>query len=183
MAAAVAPGGAETPLASGAGEGSPGAPGMTALPGMAEQALAFGEPTWTAPEGWAAQPLGSVRKGSWKIAGPGGQAADVAVTVFPGDVGGPLANVNRWRGQIGLFALEAAQLPGWLEHVDVGDAHGELVRLEGPGGQAILGALVPRSGGTWFFKLQGDAALVQAQAGAFREFLGTVAFPEGPPAP
>jgi hypothetical protein len=39
-----------------------------------------------------------MRKGSWSI-GPADAAADLAVTVFPGDVGGRVANFNRWRQQ------------------------------------------------------------------------------------
>jgi len=152
-------------------------PGMNALPGMAEQAQSFGEPAWTAPKGWVAQPLGSVRKGSWKIEGEGGEVADVSVTVFPGDVGGDLANVNRWRRQVGLGPIGSDQLAPMLEHRDVGDTHGHVVMIEGPRGDSILGAMVPRGPGTWFVKLSGPTALVESQRKAFDQFLDSVQFP------
>ncbi|MEO0797214.1 MAG: hypothetical protein AAFX93_18830 [Verrucomicrobiota bacterium] len=150
--------------------------GMTALPGMAAQAGAFVTPEWQAPSGWTAQPLGSIRKGSWKVTRANG-TADVSVTVFPGDVGGDLANVNRWRGQIGLSPVTQDKLASEMQHLDVGDAHAHLVQLDGPKGQSILGAIVPRGGGTWFFKMQGPTSLVNTERGSFSQFLSSVSFP------
>jgi len=128
---------------------APSARGMTPLPGMAEQAAAFGTPTWDAPNNWHPQPLGSVRKGSWKIEGEGGQRADVSVTVFPGDVGGDLQNINRWRQQVGLGPIGPGELHSVMEHRDIGPVHAHVVSIDGPNGDSILGAIVPRGGGTW----------------------------------
>jgi hypothetical protein len=52
---------------------------------------------WQAPAGWQERPGNGMRRASFQIAGADGAQADMAVTVFPGDVGGDLANVNRWR--------------------------------------------------------------------------------------
>ena len=81
--------------------------------GMAETPVATASGAglhWTAPAGWKAKPLSAMRKGSFAVAGSGGADADLSITAFPGDVGGELANVNRWRGQVQLPALAPADL-------------------------------------------------------------------------
>ncbi|WP_309398442.1 hypothetical protein [Cerasicoccus maritimus] len=172
-----------TPPASGAPAGpmmSGGAPmagggSMTATPGMVAQVSGFATPSWTAPADWQAKDPGSVRKGSWDIVGDGGKA-DMSVTVFPGDVGGDLQNVNRWLRQLGQPPVDAAGLQSMMMHLDFGGAHGHVVHLESPDGQAILGAILPRDGATWFFKMQGDSALVASQEPGFLSFLESVDF-------
>ena len=156
--------------------------GMTVLPGMAETAAQFETPEWVAPAGWQPQPLGQIRKGSWRIEGISGQAADVSVSVFPGDVGGILANVNRWREQIGLQPVTEGNLE--TTQVSIGERSGQLIVLEGPApeeGQAypqsILGCLVSVEGSTWIFKMMGDAPLIAEQGQVFDAFLQTVRFP------
>ena len=43
-----------------------------------------------------------MRLASHKVSDEDGNEIDFSITSFPGDVGGLLANVNRWLGQIGL---------------------------------------------------------------------------------
>ena len=133
--------------------------------------------TWTAPARWVAKPASAMRKGSYTIAGEGGATADLAITAFPGDVGGEAANVNRWRGQLGLPALPETAAPAALQRIE---AHGlKLAVLDVPGTASgapgrLLGAMVPFDGATWFFKLTGPDALVAAEKAAFLEFLASV---------
>ena len=65
--------------------------------------------TWKAPANWQSKPATSMRKATYTIAGDGAEA-ELAITAFPGDVGGELANVNRWRGQLKLPELTADEL-------------------------------------------------------------------------
>src|SRR3954471_14517480 len=65
---------------------------------------------WDAPAGWQAQPPSAMRKGSFLINDNDGRKADMSITVFPGTVGGDLANVNRWRNQIQLPPVSEAEL-------------------------------------------------------------------------
>lgn len=133
--------------------------------------------TWTAPAAWTAKPTGPVRKGSYAINGDAGAVADLAITAFPGDTGGLFANINRWRGQIGLPPIEQAQLDTAVQHLDIGAFHIDFADMLGTAnGQPtrLLGAIVPHEGQTWFFKLTGPDALVSAQRAAFREFLATI---------
>lgn len=133
------------------------------------------------PSGWAEQPAGSVRLASFTIAGSEGRKADMSVTQFPGDVGGDLANVNRWRGQVQLAPIAAAELPKEVREEDFPAGHFSLVDMvsdkpiiDGKYRSRILGAWLKQPDRTWFFKLSGEADLVSAQKSAFDDFLKSV---------
>jgi hypothetical protein len=119
-----------------------------------------------------------MRKASYAVPGDGGES-ELSVTAFPGDVGGELANVNRWRGQVGLSPLRAEDLDGAVSRVQGNGLAFTIVELSpaAPGGKAIMGAIVPFGGSTWFFKMTGPDALVKASKPSFLEFLHTVKAP------
>ena len=48
-----------------------------------------------------------MRKASFVVEEADGAKVDISATSFPGESGGLLANINRWRGQLGLHALDA----------------------------------------------------------------------------
>jgi len=132
--------------------------------------------TWTAPAHWTAKPASAMRKGSYAIR-DGAAEADLSITAFPGDTGGLLANLNRWRGQISLPPLVPNELDAHREHTDIGALHVDIVDFTGTANGVptrLLGAVVPLAGETWFFKLMGPDALVAREKPAFREFLKTV---------
>lgn len=136
--------------------------------------------TWTAPAHWTGKPLGPMRKGSFAIKGADGAEADLAITAFPGDTGGMLANLNRWRGQISLPPIGEAQVDAAIEHFDGDGLHFDIIDLVGTANGTptrILGAVLSRPAETWFFKLMGPDALVASQKDAFRAFLRTVKEP------
>jgi len=110
----------------------------------------------------------------------GGADADLSITAFPGDTGGLLANLNRWRGQLSLRPLAAAELDGALQHFDGAGLHFEVVDFVGTASGAptrMLGAVLSRPGETWFFKLMGPEALVAGQKEDFLNFLRSVKEP------
>jgi hypothetical protein len=136
--------------------------------------------TWTAPAAWKAKPASAMRKGSYAVTGENGAEADLSITAFPGDVGGDLANLNRWRGQIQLPPLAASDLATATTHADINGLHVTVVDFANPSAanaQRILGAIVPVQGATWFFKLTGPDALVAKEKPAFEEFLKTIKAP------
>jgi len=95
--------------------------------------------------------------------------------------GGDLANVNRWRGQVGLEAIADADLQKLSEKVEVAGQAADLYDLAGtsPGSgdaERIIGVISHRDDMAWFFKMTGDAALVEAQKPAFVSFLKSVEF-------
>ncbi|HVT74755.1 MAG TPA: hypothetical protein VHD61_16600 [Lacunisphaera sp.] len=160
------------PIGQAAGAGDMGALPQGALPTAEGNAL-----VWTAPADWQAKPNGMIRKGSYNVPGDNGAVADLSITAFPGDTGGLFANVNRWRGQIGLPPIAESALEANIQRQDVGDFHLVIVDATGTNnGQAtrLLGAIVPFQGQTWFFKLVGPEPVVARQQAAFRQFLATI---------
>ncbi|HXA14734.1 MAG TPA: hypothetical protein VNW23_06365 [Opitutaceae bacterium] len=141
---------------------------------------------WQKPAGWQEQPLDGVRVGSFLVSGADGTKADLSVTTFPGDVGGDLANVNRWRGQLSLAPIDNDALAPTVQTLDAPAGKILLVDLAGEAKKParLLGAWLKQPDRTWFFKLMGDNALVSAQRDAFVAFLQSVtldATPAGTP--
>ncbi len=134
---------------------------------------------WTAPAGWQEKPSTGMRKATFTIPGTNGATAELAVTAFPGDVGGDLANLNRWRGQLSLPPVSEAEFAGAVTRLKVNGLAVTLADLTGSGDnpQRLLGAMVPHAGATWFFKLTGPAALVGAEKPAFLSFVQTLSAP------
>ncbi len=131
---------------------------------------------WTLPRGWSETQAGGMRYATLKPATPG--KIDVSVVVLPGPAGGELANVNRWRGQIGLPPLEEPALAS---------ARKSLASKAGPvklydfvsDGQAktrLLAGLASADGNTWFVKMVGDAEPVGAARADFIRLLESLRF-------
>lgn len=129
---------------------------------------------WHAPADWQMKAASAMRKGSYTVSG-----AEVAITVFPGDVGGVLANINRWRGQVGLEPVEPAGLDSVTTQLSSNGLHFIATDAAGtaPGAPRIVAVLVPWQGHTWFFKLTGPADAVGRAKPAFLEFIQTVETP------
>jgi hypothetical protein len=100
-----------------------------------------------------------------------GAKAEVSVSVFPSDTGGTLANVNRWRRQIGLGEIDEHGLQSCVTGLEVTPG-AVLVHLTNEQ-KHLLGAIVPRSGRWWFYKMMGDAAAVAAAREDFVRFAST----------
>jgi len=145
---------------------------MRPLPGMAEQAAAAGELQYTVPAGWRELPASGIRKATLQI-----EDAELSVLVFPGDVGGELANINRWREQIGLAAVEKSALATITRALTISQHPASYVDLIGPE-KSIKGAILPFHGRTWFFKLLGPSDSVQANEAGLLEFLDSVQLPD-----
>jgi hypothetical protein len=128
---------------------------------------------WTAPSNWTAKPLGPIRKGSFAIGD-----ADLSITAFPGDVGGLLANLNRWRGELQLAPLTQADLPTATVTVPSADPALRFLVVDMAGNPGTptrtLGAILPVGSDTYFFKLKGPDATVAAAKADFLAFLATV---------
>jgi hypothetical protein len=173
--AAAAP--AERPAAPAGGN----AMASTAVPTATGAAL-----TWTAPAHWKNKAASGMRKGSYSITADGMEGeADLSVTSLSNDGGGDLANLNRWRGQLSLPPIAQADFESATQHLDRNDLHMTVIDIVGIGmsgkPERILGAIVPYSGGTWFFKMQGPDALVAKEKAAFMAMLDTVKPAPGAP--
>ena len=142
--------------------------------------------TWNLPDDWRPMPGGSgMALASFTAPGEAGPAK-VTVTVLSGQAGGILANINRWRGQVGLgpvHAIEEQPMTG----VRVDQSPAGLIDLTSTQGttagvERMLVVLVPRQqdNRTWFFKMTGPNDTVARHKQAFIGFVQSVSFPETP---
>jgi len=146
---------------------------------------ATGLPQWKVPPHW--QPAGErpMRLASFNVPGEAGASpADLSISTLSGSGGGMLANVNRWRGQVGLAAWTDDDLGRQSTSVELDGSRATLVDLAGDKslqGDArktrILAAIVPRGGQTWFYKLTGDEAVVAREKENFLGFLKSIKHP------
>lgn len=158
-----------------------GAMPSTMPPGLpTPDSLGLPSLNYTVPAGWQQKAPSQMRVASFSVSS-GGQSADVSVVPLGGMGGGDLANVNRWRGQIGQPALTDDQLKSLAEAVTIGGQSGTLYDLagsdsEGAPSQRILGTILYRGDTVWFFKMEGAADLVEKQKPSFIAFLKSVQF-------
>ena len=135
---------------------------------------------YTLPDGWLEKTPTELRVASFGIS-ENGKNADVSVIPLGGMAGGDLPNVNRWRGQVGLQPLADADLQQLAEKVEIAGQPADLYDVSGttPGSgdaERIVGVIFHRDDATWFFKMTGDADLVEKQKPAFVSFLKSFQF-------
>jgi hypothetical protein len=161
------------PPGAGAAMAAPGDGGMTAPVPVA----GGDELVWTAPADWETKPATAMRKATYIIHGDKDAQAELSITAFPGDVGGELANLNRWRGQLQLSPLATAEsIPGviHLEQAGLKLTLVDFASLPPALSQRMLGVIAPTGANTWFFKLSGPADLLEQNKEAFANFVKTI---------
>jgi hypothetical protein len=161
--------------------GHPDISSASMAPGLAASGSAQPQLTWQTPEGWTEVPPGEMRVASFKIQGQNGKQADVSIIPLPGLPGSNDANVNRWRGQVGLSPVSPDELKKSAESIEAGGQPAQLYDIAGqnPGSGVatrILGVIQHRTDAVWFFKMTGDADLAEQQKPAFVAFLKSVKF-------
>jgi hypothetical protein len=131
---------------------------------------------WTLPTGWTESAGGQMRYATLKP--PVAGRVDASVVVLPGPAGGELANVNRWRNQIGLPPIDDATLARARKVVKTkaGPLHVYDFTSDGDPRNRVVAGLTSAKGDTWFVKLNGDAAAVAAARADFLELLGSLRF-------
>jgi len=159
----------------------PGHPDISSVPAPVADQSASPQLTWTTPAGWTEVPPSEMRVASFKVAGTNGKQADVSVIPLAGMAGTDEANVNRWRGQVGLPPASAEELQKLAERVQAAGQSAQLFDLAGknPGSgepERILGVIQRRADVSWFFKMTGEADLVEQQKPGFIEFLKSLNF-------
>jgi len=140
------------------------------------------DPKWNVPPTWKEQPPGMMVKKTFSVANDKGQKAGIAISVFPGDVGGNFANVNRWRGQMGLPPASQDEFPKVTQSLDVIGGKALSVDLKGTDAKTgkparLVAAIVPHGEETWFYKLLGNDAVVAREKESFLKFVQTVRYP------
>lgn len=130
---------------------------------------------WSLPGGWTVDPRPrDMRVATIKLSDGG---SEVAITRFAGPGGDLMANINRWRNQLGLApvadptdqpseSIELAGFPARLFDISEGGSD--------PARKRTLVVGLPRPGISWFIKMTGPHDLLDREEPAFRQFLGSV---------
>lgn len=166
----------------------PAAPVATAPAANPHAAMPMSAPkvTWgKLPDGWVEMGPGQMSLASFSIKGSGDEQATVAVTPLRGMAGREALIVNMWRQQVGQTELSPEEATKQLSPVEIAEEAGKMFDVTGKaeGGTAmrIVTAMQHRGETSWFFKLAGNDALVQAQKPAFIAFLKTIKISEATP--
>lgn len=88
--------------------------------------------TWTVPDGWRHKPGSDLRYATFLL-GPKEHPLELTVVALGAEAGSTLANVNRWRGQLGLRPVSEADLGRLSTSLKVEDISVTLVDMSGPG--------------------------------------------------
>ena len=171
-------GGGESAPEASASSSAPAPASAPVVSGGSERASgggADGLPNWQVPSGWKAAGPKPMRLASFDFPDAAGNG-DVSISKLSGNGGGLLANVNRWRGQVGLAPLEAAALAANSKTVaTAGGDSGTWVELVGTE-KTILGAIVARGEVSWFFKLTAPVPVAAQNRDAFEQFVRSIRF-------
>jgi hypothetical protein len=135
------------------------------------------KPTFRAPKGWEEGKPRPIITASFHIK-DGERKAEVVIVTAGGSLA---ANVNRWRGQLGLKTLSDEDARASLKPLKVGGRDAHAFDALGPDepdkeAQRIRVVIVPAGEQLWFFRLSGPASLVKREGKAFDEFIDSVRF-------
>jgi len=116
-----------------------------------QQTPAQQQVTWSVPDAWhEVETTVDMRVATFQS----DAGTTITVTAFPGDVGGQLANVNRWRAQVGLEPTDEQGAASNIEAIE--GANAVVVDIAGTKEQ-LLGSIINVGDGmTWFVKAKGD---------------------------
>ncbi len=104
------------------------------------------------------------------------ETVEVAVTRFPGDVGGVLANVNRWRGQMGLPAIGEGDLPAVVTRFASSGFDGYAIRVRGQTQHMLAAGVYEASKDrTWFVRVTTRPELADQVEGEVFGFARSIA--------
>lgn len=135
---------------------------------------------WQALEGWKEETPGQFQTALYRLS----EKVNVSVSSLPGEAGGESANVNRWRRQVGLDAVE--DVGGRILGVEGDSISAKWFEIMGES-NSIIAAIISLPTETWFFKLNAPTGEIEPRKEEFMTFLSTVSFgsevPEPPSAP
>ena len=136
--------------------------------------------SWQLPEGWKLDDKPVAMRFATILIPAEPKPLQLTVSRFPGDVGGTLANVNRWRMQIGLSPLGEADLAKELKEVETSGQKAKVADMHNPQNkQRLIGVILPGGQETWFFKVTGTSDTVEPHKEKLMTFLKSVKVEEG----
>jgi hypothetical protein len=139
--------------------------------------------TFQKPAAWKDDPAPNAMRAASFILESEFDNGEVAVTHFPGNVGGLVANINRWRGQVNMPHI-AALAEQDFSRVQIDGREGLAIDLIEPDmdefqdeAKRMIVFIIPDIGDeTWFFKISGTYDLIEKNRDAFAAFCHSVKF-------
>lgn len=154
------------------------APPEAARPASAPTPEPASRVVWDEPEGWTRDPTPrQFRVATFQSAG----GVEISVSAFAGAAGGLLANVNRWRGQVGLDPIGADRLDEELTPAP-GDERVRVLDLAGSQRMVVAHA-EPGDGQSWFVKATGEPDAIEGVKPEMIAFAASLRLEAGAPAP
>ncbi len=139
--------------------------------------------TYDVPDGWSIKDPSNMILLAFQVGQPPETMADMAASAFPGDVGGQLANINRWRRQVGLGPVDPEAAKDFITELKVSGIPAWQVSFTGPLSASKIGQPVRMvvtavfyDGKTWFYKLMGAESAVEGEMQNYSAFLESVKF-------
>ncbi len=161
-------------LAGGTTSGSAGGPPIpkSAPAGRAGAKLPF---RFQTPAGWEQGGGTSMSLAAFQVQRDGQR---IAITFTP--AGGDLAaNINRWRGQIGLAAQSPQEIQAASRNLTV-DGHPVVMAdlVNKTTNQAVIAAILQDGETSWFITIKGGAELALAEQANFEQLIQSIRFEE-----
>jgi hypothetical protein len=137
--------------------------------------------TYESPDSWKEGRTSSFRVAAFEISGDGEKRAEVTVIPLGREAGDLKSNADRWAGEIKLPAFKSIdEVREQLRTISVDGIESEMLHLKPPSDSALseatIGVITRRGDKVWFFKLRGDATLVEKERERFEEFVKSVKF-------
>ena len=108
---------------------------------------------WAVPDGWVHDVTPRQMRVATYKATVRDTEQEIAITLFPGRVGGELANINRWRGQMGLAPVTNETLEETIERQTYDGFDSYQTRIESDRGVMLVAAVFDNSTQqTWFVR-------------------------------
>lgn len=114
------------------------------------------------PEGWKESAGNAFSMAAFEVV-DGDQRIETTVSAAGGDL---LANMNRWRMQIGLGEFSADEMAKAFEPLEVNGLPANFIEMHSEktdNPESILGVVVVDGERTWFVKLRGSTALAKRE--------------------
>ncbi len=156
------------------GDGMSARPPVQPAPAGGKSAIAAFK-SYDTPTGWAIDPQERLMRVATFHIADGAQQAEVIITALPANAfGSAEANLNRWRGQVGLEPVADPKSVGRTPMI-IGGGDGFVFDFAGAE-QRLIVAQVSFGTNAYFFKLIGPTKLVEAQSKSFETFVKSVQF-------
>ncbi len=140
---------------------------------------------WIIPDAWIKQPDTEFRLASYQVPAldSSNELGDFSIVKFPGDAGGVLANVNRWRKQLSLDPITVDDLVSLLVPVQHSELSISFIQLDnvtkqssGSSFEAMYVGFFIANDHSYFFKLTGSKNLLRAYYDNFITILRTITY-------